>query len=361
MAQHADYNIANDSGAAVRADINSVLSAIATNNSGSTEPGTTFAFQWWADTNDNVLKLRNSANNAWITLRELDGTFLSEAGSAATPGISFVGDIDLGLFRSAADTLNIATGGVERAEFGSTAIVFNDPGNSVDFRVEGATNANLLMVDASADAVGIGTNAPGTLLELQSTAPYITIRNTEEENTEGGRESKLIFEGERGDGTVDTLVEIQASHDGTGADSKADLIIKTNNGTSATEVLKIDSLGRTDVQSAISGIKALTDASTVTPDFAEANFFSLTFTSAVGNTRTLANPDNLVAGQSGTIFLVQDTAGSRTIQYGSHWEFAGSAATNAPTLTTTGDAVDRIDYIVRSTTSIHAVATLNYS
>lgn len=353
MAQ-ADGVVANDTGAAVRSDINGQLAALFTNHSGSSSPGTTYAYQFWADTNEAVLKIRNSANTDWVTLRQLDGTFLSESGSAAAPGITFVGDIDLGLFRSAADTLNIATGGVERAEFGSTAIVFNDPGNSVDFRVEGATNANLLMVDASADAVGIGTATPGTLLELDGTAPYITLKNNTEEDTDGGRESKLIFEGEQSGGEISTLAEIQASHDGTADDTKGDLIFKTNNGTSATEVMRIDSLGRTDVQSAKSDVVTLTDGATITPDMKDGNFFTVTL---AGN-RTLANPDNLAAGQSGCFFIVQDGTGSRTLSYGGQYDFAGGTA---PTLTTTASAVDRIDYVVRTTGSIHCVFTAAYS
>ena len=67
MAQH-DYNIANQTGANFRSDLNNALSAIATNNSGATEPSTTFAYEWWIDTNTGVLKLRNSANNAWLTM-----------------------------------------------------------------------------------------------------------------------------------------------------------------------------------------------------------------------------------------------------------------------------------------------------
>ena len=67
MAQH-DYDIANQSGANFRADLNNALDAIVSNNSGSSEPSTTFAYEWWIDTSANVLKLRNSANNAWITL-----------------------------------------------------------------------------------------------------------------------------------------------------------------------------------------------------------------------------------------------------------------------------------------------------
>jgi hypothetical protein len=109
---------------------------------------------------------------------------------------------------------------------------------------------------------------------------------------------------------------------------------------------------------AVAEIGTLTDASTVTPDFATHCNFTLTFTSGVGNSRTVANPSNLVAGQSGSIFLVQDTTGSRTVTWGSYWDWAGGTA---PTLSTAGSSVDRVDYIVRSSTSIHAVATLAYS
>ncbi len=101
-------------------------------------------------------------------------------------------------------------------------------------------------------------------------------------------------------------------------------------------------------------ITTLTDGATVTPDFAASNNYTLT----LGGNRTIANPTNLTAGQSGSIFLVQDGTGSRTVSWGSYWDFAGGTA---PTLTTTAAAVDRIDYVVRSSTSIHAVATLAYS
>jgi hypothetical protein len=47
----------------------------------------------------------------------------------------------------------------------SGAVVFNDAGADVDFRVEGDTNANLLFVDAGNDRVGIGTSSPGALVE----------------------------------------------------------------------------------------------------------------------------------------------------------------------------------------------------
>jgi hypothetical protein len=46
----------------------------------------------------------------------------------------------------------------------SGAVVFNEAGANVDFRVEGDTEPNLLFVDASADNVGIGTATPSTKL-----------------------------------------------------------------------------------------------------------------------------------------------------------------------------------------------------
>lgn len=101
-------------------------------------------------------------------------------------------------------------------------------------------------------------------------------------------------------------------------------------------------------------ITTLTDGATVTPDFAASNNYTLT----LGGNRTIANPTNLTAGQSGSIFLVQDGTGSRTAAWGSYWDFAGGTA---PVLTTAASSVDRVDYVVRSSTSIHAVATLAYS
>jgi hypothetical protein len=73
---------------------------------------------------------------------------------------------------------------------------------------------------------------------------------------------------------------------------------------------------------------------------------------------TLVNPAELTAGTTGSIFVVQDGTGSRTVSYGTTWDFIGGTA---PTMTTAANSVDRIDYIVLDATNIHAVATLAYS
>ena len=158
MATH-DYIIANQSGAAFRTDLNNALAAIVSNNSNGSSPSTTYAYQWWADTSAGVLKIRNSANNAWIELLQLDGTLTLEDGSVSAPALAFRDDLNTGIYSSAADTFNIATAGVERMELGATTI-FNEDGADVDFRIEGDTEANLFYVDAGNDNVGIGLNNP---------------------------------------------------------------------------------------------------------------------------------------------------------------------------------------------------------
>jgi hypothetical protein len=101
-------------------------------------------------------------------------------------------------------------------------------------------------------------------------------------------------------------------------------------------------------------VATLTDGANISVDLGANQNFTVTL---AGN-RTLDNPTNKVVGQTGSIFIVQDATGSRTLSYGTDYEFAGGTA---PTLTTTAAAVDRIDYIVRSSTSIHCVFTANYS
>jgi len=79
----ADFVVANANGATTRADINSQLMALGTLSSGSSEPSTTYAYQLWADTTNNLLKIRNGANNAWISFGDLTATNLAHAAIAS--------------------------------------------------------------------------------------------------------------------------------------------------------------------------------------------------------------------------------------------------------------------------------------
>ena len=86
MANH-DYNIANQSAPSARADINNALAAIVSNNSGASEPTTTFANMWWYDTTNNKLKFRNEGDSAWIEVGTLDQSSLSFAGGTPTGAV----------------------------------------------------------------------------------------------------------------------------------------------------------------------------------------------------------------------------------------------------------------------------------
>ena len=112
----------------------------------------------------------------------------------------------------------------------SGAVVFNDAGADVDFRVEGDTEANLLFVDASTDRVGIGTNTPTTKLQLAET---------------GG--STLTFERTGtadGNGVIKSIgnTGVENARISFGGGSNNALIFST--GSSATERMRIDSSGK---------------------------------------------------------------------------------------------------------------------
>ena len=240
MATH-DYVISNASGASVRADLNNALAAIVSNNSNATSPATTYAYQWWADTTTGQLKLRNSANSAWITLRELDGTLLMEEGSVSAPGLAFAVDLDTGFFRSAADKLNIATGGAERLEIGSSEVVFNDPSNDVDLRVESNGNTHMLFVEGGTDRVGIGESDPDQTLHISEAASGTTmgviIHNTA---TADDSDARLTFNTNSG-GAEKTRAYIQATGNTSGS---GNLVFATRKSGSTSESARIDSSGR---------------------------------------------------------------------------------------------------------------------
>ena len=160
MAQH-DYDIANQSGANFRADLNNALDAIVSNNSGSSQPSTTFAYEWWIDTSANLLKLRNSANNAWITL-PLSITASNETSGALTVNgnLTTTGTVDV-------------NGQELILDLDADTSITADTDDQIDIRV-GAVDVLTL------------TNSH---LVLKGTTPKITIGDG------GAEDTALIFDG----------------------------------------------------------------------------------------------------------------------------------------------------------------------
>ena len=94
MAQATDYSLANQSGLAFRTELNTILAAVVSQNSGSSAPSTTNAYQLWVDTSVTpaLLKIRNGANNAWITIGDVTAANL---GLASLAGATFTGNVTM--------------------------------------------------------------------------------------------------------------------------------------------------------------------------------------------------------------------------------------------------------------------------
>ena len=226
---------------------------------------------------------------------------------------------------------------------GSGKLTLNCENNTHGVNIKGpphsaaATYTLTLPDDTGTNGQFLSTNGSGVLSWASSSAPVASVNG----NT----------------GTV-VLTASDVGAATTAQGTKADSALQSADIGVSIQAYDADT-AKTDVAQSFTAaqrgsITTLTSGATVTPDFAAANNFTLT----LGHNATIANPTNLTAGQSGSIFLVQDGTGSRTAAWGSYWDFAGGVA---PVLTTTASAVDRVDYVVRTTGSIHAVATLNLS
>ena len=202
MAQH-DYAIANQSGAAFRADLNNALSAIASQNSGAAEPSTTFAYMRWADTTAGAMKMRNGANSAWITLYQLDGEWTSialENGSAAAPSLYFKDSgTDTGIYSSGTDALDFATGGTRRVGIssggdvtiygqGDLRLADSDSSNWVAFQAPATVSSNVTWTLPATDGTNgqaLKTNGSGTLTWGDAGAAVATRADVDGVHTTG--------------------------------------------------------------------------------------------------------------------------------------------------------------------------------
>ena len=127
----------NSTGAVVRADINSALQALATNNSGSSAPSTTFATQFFADTNEGIMKLRNTSNNGYVNLFTLAGGVDVDAASNFNEDVTFTGASANIVFDKSDNQLEFADNA--KAEFGTGGDleIYHDGSNSILFNNTG--------------------------------------------------------------------------------------------------------------------------------------------------------------------------------------------------------------------------------
>ena len=151
-----------------------------------------YAYMLWADTTAGIMKMRNGANSAWISLWELDGTFIATdislgAGTAGAPSLYFTGDTNTGIYSPGADQVAISTGGTGRLFVSSAGLVGignSDPRGIVHVGADlssGATDAAAINIKQTST-----TATTGIYLERSGarTGYYIHI---------GGDQDSLTF------------------------------------------------------------------------------------------------------------------------------------------------------------------------
>lgn len=140
-----DFTIANANGATVRSDMNSAFQALASNNAGSSAPSTTFATQWWHDTANDILKIRDEANANWVNVASLVSTTWIPYSSGSVLGT-------MANLVAAGVTSNLAMTATHVA-FATTSVTSGTP----DF----ATSGNTVTLTSTATANTLGTVQAG--------------------------------------------------------------------------------------------------------------------------------------------------------------------------------------------------------
>jgi len=304
-----NFNVANGTGAAVRAGINDIFTALRTINSASGDPsgaGNVVQFQPHIDSSTNLLKICTAVSSG-------TGTFTT-IGNITQPNLGLAS-------LSAANT------------FTSTNIFQED----VTFT---GTNVNIVF-DKTADAFEFADNAEARF----GTANDLKIFHD-------GSDS--IIKDIRDSGTLRIHADSFALND---KDVSETMLLATADGGvdlffNGSKKLETESGGISLTGGAAANITALSDGSTITIDMATACHHSVT----LGGNRTFAAPSNQVVGQAGSIFITQDGTGSRTASFNSAFKFVGGTA---PTLTTGAGLTDRIDYIILSSNVIHCAVSLD--
>ena len=308
------FTVDNNSGLTVRTKLNQIIAALSTLNQGSGDPSSGVA-AYVPHIDGNTLKIRNSGDTAFVTLGDVSATNFGHAGL------------------SAANTFTSTNIFQEDVTFdGETAgrdIVFDRSDNALEF----ADNASLVF--------GAGSDLTITHDATDST---ITSATNDLKITSNGDD--LILEAED-----DVIIR-----DNGGSNILAQFI---NGGANelyhnATKKFETASGGISLTGGAAANITSVTQSSgTITFDFALSCHHKVTLTQ---NVTELAAPSNQAIGQSGSIFITQPSSGNYTVAYNAAWFFTGGST---PTLSTSSNATDRIDYIVLENNKIHSVVSLD--
>ena len=169
MAQVTDYDIANGSGSAVRADLNNVFASIQSLNSGSADPsGTQVAFQLSVNTTSNLLKIRNASNNGYI---EIGNVTQANLGLMPVAGGTFTGKVT----HNYTNSLNLPVGTTAQRD-GSPAVGMFRYNSTLNV-FEGYKNTGWGEIGGGAGATGGGTDEVFVETDQNVTTNYTLTAN----------------------------------------------------------------------------------------------------------------------------------------------------------------------------------------
>jgi hypothetical protein len=248
MAQH-DYVIDNQAFPATRADINSVLQAIVSNNSGSSAPSTTFANQIWYDSSANILYMRNEDNDANIPLLQLNQTndlaitlatviAILDASGTNTAGTDLTIMAGAGTGTGAGGNIILQTANAgssgSSANSHATAVTVDDGGQvgigttpTAQLHISGDDVSNQVIIENTSTAAD---NAPDLLLKRNSASPA--------DDDEVGQ---IVFQGRNDNSQFPTLATMRVIYkDVTDTTEDAALVYELMTGGTKSEVMRIE-------------------------------------------------------------------------------------------------------------------------
>jgi hypothetical protein len=163
MSTH-DMNLANAAGASFRSDLNLALVALVSKFSSATEPADTWAYMWWIDTGNSLVKQRNADDDAWIVWGALDQTndyFLPylEGASIKT------------LLAAKADSSSLGTASTKDTGTASGEVPLNSDLGSASTKDTGVTNGDVPII-------GAGDKLPESIIPGEAVKAWINFDST---------------------------------------------------------------------------------------------------------------------------------------------------------------------------------------
>ena len=176
MAQIADKDIENSSGAGVRTDLNNAFPAVATNNFGDkAQAGQILPCEFVADSSTSKLLIRSTTGDdgtsgttpTYFDVGNLDEANLGlvkragdtltgpleldDGSGASSPALSFDGDEDTGIFRSGANTMGFSTAGTQRVGISNAGL---DMLNALPIRFQDSSGSPFVSIQSPSSLSG---------------------------------------------------------------------------------------------------------------------------------------------------------------------------------------------------------------